>query len=92
MFCPPLPDTLFPVLAPLSLPSLVGTYNNQYMVVDMSKITLGKQIEDWALTVVEQIPGLVEYSDQTQALRRGQGLNRLQITPHHITLLKMASD
>ncbi|XP_041943888.1 phospholipase B-like 1 [Alosa sapidissima] len=48
-----------------------GTYNNQYMIVDTSKVTLGEQIEDWALTVVEQIPGLVEYSDQTQALRRG---------------------
>ncbi|KAL2100693.1 hypothetical protein ACEWY4_002454 [Coilia grayii] len=48
-----------------------GTYNNQYMVVDMSKVTLGKELEDWSLTVVEQIPGLVEYSDQTPALRRG---------------------
>lgn len=32
---------------------------------------LGHSIDDGALTVVEQIPGLVEYSDQTQALRRG---------------------
>ncbi|XP_056143725.1 phospholipase B-like 1 [Lampris incognitus] len=48
-----------------------GTYNNQYMVVDRSKIKLGHSIDDGALTVVEQIPGLVEYSDQTQALRRG---------------------
>ncbi|KAJ8387576.1 hypothetical protein AAFF_G00152720 [Aldrovandia affinis] len=48
-----------------------GTYNNQYMVVDLSKVSLGSRIEEGALTVVEQIPGLVEYSDQTQALRRG---------------------
>uniref|UniRef100_A0A672RIQ5 Phospholipase B-like n=1 Tax=Sinocyclocheilus grahami TaxID=75366 RepID=A0A672RIQ5_SINGR len=48
-----------------------GTYNNQYMVVDVSKVHLGNSLEDGALTVVEQIPGLVEYSDQTQALRRG---------------------
>lgn len=48
-----------------------GTYNNQYMVVDRSRVKLGHSIEDGALTVVEQIPGLVEYSDQTQALRRG---------------------
>lgn len=32
---------------------------------------LGRSIDDGALTVVEQIPGLVEFSDQTQALRRG---------------------
>uniref|UniRef100_A0A8C7P9P8 Phospholipase B-like n=1 Tax=Oncorhynchus mykiss TaxID=8022 RepID=A0A8C7P9P8_ONCMY len=48
-----------------------GTYNNQYMIVDMRKVTLGHSIEDGALTVVEQIPGLVEFSDQTQTLRRG---------------------
>uniref|UniRef100_A0A8C9TRS7 Phospholipase B-like n=1 Tax=Scleropages formosus TaxID=113540 RepID=A0A8C9TRS7_SCLFO len=48
-----------------------GTYNSQYMVVDLSKVFLGSRIEDGALTVVEQIPGLVMYSDQTQALRRG---------------------
>ncbi|XP_062335377.1 phospholipase B-like 1 [Osmerus eperlanus] len=48
-----------------------GTYNNQYMVLDRSRVKLGHSLEDGALTVVEQIPGLVEYSDQTQALRRG---------------------
>ncbi|CAJ1075832.1 phospholipase B-like 1 [Xyrichtys novacula] len=48
-----------------------GTYNNQYMVLDRSKVKLGHSVADGALTVVEQIPGLVEYSDQTQALRRG---------------------
>ncbi|XP_008328494.1 phospholipase B-like 1 [Cynoglossus semilaevis] len=48
-----------------------GTYNNQYMILDRSKVQLGHSVEDGALTVVEQIPGLVEHSDQTQALRRG---------------------
>lgn len=48
-----------------------GTYNNQYMVLDRSKVKLGQSLADGALIVVEQIPGLVEYSDQTQALRRG---------------------
>lgn len=48
-----------------------GTYNNQYMVVDVSKVALGSFISDGALTIVEQIPGLVEHSDQTQALRLG---------------------
>lgn len=50
---------------------LLGTYNNQYMVVDRSKVKLSYSIDYGALTVVEQIPGLVEYSDQTEALRRG---------------------
>uniref|UniRef100_A0A8C5D6R8 Phospholipase B-like n=1 Tax=Gouania willdenowi TaxID=441366 RepID=A0A8C5D6R8_GOUWI len=48
-----------------------GTYNNQYMVVDRSRVKLGHSISEGALTVVEQIPGLVEFSDQTQALRSG---------------------
>lgn len=43
------------------------------MVLDRSKVKLGHSVADGALTVVEQIPGLVEYSDQTQALRRGSG-------------------
>lgn len=51
---------------------LSGTYNNQYMVVDLKRVSLGKQIEEWSLTVVEQIPGLVVYSDQSQALRHGE--------------------
>lgn len=51
--------------------TLQGTYNNQYMVLDRSKVKLGHSVDDGALTVVEQIPGLVEYSDQTQALRMG---------------------
>lgn len=51
--------------------TLQGTYNNQYMVLDRSKVKLGRSVDDGALTVVEQIPGLVEYSDQTQALRMG---------------------
>ncbi|KAL3967401.1 Rho GTPase-activating protein 20 [Sarotherodon galilaeus] len=48
-----------------------GTYNSQYMVVDLSRISLSKSIRDGALTVVEQIPGKVMHSDQTRALRRG---------------------
>ncbi|XP_063337660.1 phospholipase B-like 1 isoform X2 [Pelmatolapia mariae] len=47
-----------------------GTYNSQYMVVDLSRISLSKSIRDGALTVVEQIPSKVMHSDQTRALRR----------------------
>lgn len=49
-----------------------GTYNSQYMVVDLNRISLGHSMENGALTVVEQIPGKVMHSDQTQALRRGR--------------------
>lgn len=38
----------------------------------MSKVSLGSRLDDGALTIVEQIPGLVEYSDQTEALRFGK--------------------
>ncbi len=34
-----------------------GTYNNQYMVLDLKKIELNKVVHDDALWVVEQIPG-----------------------------------
>ncbi|XP_061561501.1 LOW QUALITY PROTEIN: phospholipase B-like 1 [Phycodurus eques] len=48
-----------------------GTYNNQYMVVDLGKFSPGHSIRTGALTVVEQIPGKVIHTDQTQALRGG---------------------
>ncbi|XP_044034726.1 phospholipase B-like 1 isoform X1 [Siniperca chuatsi] len=48
-----------------------GTYNSQYMLVDLSRVSLGHSIRNGALIVVEQIPGKVMHSDQTQALRRG---------------------
>jgi len=36
-----------------------GTYNNQYMVIDLSKFTPNKGLEEGLLQIVEQIPGLV---------------------------------
>jgi len=48
-----------------------GTYNNQYMILDLSRVHLGERIDDGALWVVEQIPGLVEYADTTSILRTG---------------------
>ncbi len=46
----------------------IGTYNNQYMVLDLKKVTLKKEIEDDAFWVVEQIPGSVwrNYIKDTQ--------------------------
>lgn len=48
-----------------------GTYNNQYMVLDLKLVNLTNEIRDNALWVVEQIPGLVEAGDQTAILREG---------------------
>ncbi|KAM4902232.1 phospholipase B-like 1 [Sylvia borin] len=48
-----------------------GTYNNQYMVLDLKKVKLQRSLDDGALYIVEQIPTLVEYSDQTNVLRKG---------------------
>lgn len=48
-----------------------GTYNNQYMIMDLKRFTPNVGFKDGALWVVEQIPGLVEYSDQTPILREG---------------------
>ena len=54
----------------------VGTYNNQYMVIDLKRIRLSERISDGALWVVEQIPGLVEGGDQTDILRTGERRTR----------------
>ncbi len=48
-----------------------GTYNNQYMVMDLKKVDRGSTIQEDALWVVEQIPGLVVGADQTPILRAG---------------------
>ena len=36
-----------------------GTYNNQYMLLDLKKVQLKKSLLTGALWVVEQIPGYV---------------------------------
>jgi len=48
-----------------------GTYNNQYMVIDLKKIRLGRELADETLRVIEQMPGLVVGADQTAILRTG---------------------
>merc|ERR1719500_1459861 len=45
-----------------------GTYNNQWMVVDLSKV-LGRRLDDGALWVMEQLPGRTWAEDQTSVLR-----------------------
>ncbi|XP_020608826.1 phospholipase B-like 1 [Orbicella faveolata] len=48
-----------------------GTYNNQYMVLDLKQVQLKKPLLKGALWVVEQIPGLVVSGDQTEILSEG---------------------
>ncbi|ELU08391.1 hypothetical protein CAPTEDRAFT_181876 [Capitella teleta] len=48
-----------------------GTYNNQYMMIDLKRVKLNQELLDGALWVVEQIPGLVKGDDQTDILRTG---------------------
>ncbi|KAL6114263.1 plbd2 [Pungitius sinensis] len=46
-----------------------GTYNNQWMIVDYNHFTPGRtDIKEGLFVVLEQIPGLVLYSDKTQEL------------------------
>ena len=54
-----------------SVPLLLGTYNNQYMVIDLKKVELKKNIHDDALWVAEQIPTKVAAGDMTPMLRTG---------------------
>ena len=46
----------------LLLALFIGTYNNQYMVLDLKKVTLKQSINDSAFWVVEQIPGWVYHT------------------------------
>jgi len=48
-----------------------GTYNNQYMAVNVGAFVPGGALPADLLTVVEQIPGLVVSGDATQELERG---------------------
>nr|XP_042130131.1 phospholipase B-like 1 isoform X2 [Peromyscus maniculatus bairdii] len=47
-----------------------GTYNNQYMVLDLKKVHIKKRLDEGTLYIVEQIPTYVEYSEQTNVLRK----------------------
>jgi len=48
-----------------------GTYNNQWLVLDLSKFTPGKDIKPDTFWVVEQMPGMVEGHDQSTLLGYG---------------------
>jgi hypothetical protein len=49
-----------------------GTYNNQFMILDMKQVDLdNKVINNEAMYIVEQIPGAFEINDITEMLRYG---------------------
>lgn len=47
----------------------VASYNNEWMIVDYNKFTPGMPLNNGLLTVLDQIPGTVTWSDQTNLLR-----------------------
>lgn len=48
-----------------------GTYNNQWMVLDLNKFTPGKDLPADTMWVAEQFPGVVGTRDVTEILRYG---------------------
>ena len=49
-----------------------GTYNNQYMILDLNLIDLkNKTIPEKSLMIIEQIPGETEINDVTDILKKG---------------------
>ena len=49
-----------------------GTYNNQYMILDVNKIDLeNKTIPEKSLMIIEQIPGETQINDVTHILKEG---------------------
>eukprot|EP00672_Neobodo_designis_P027158 CAMPEP_0174835438 /NCGR_PEP_ID=MMETSP1114-20130205/5403_1 /TAXON_ID=312471 /ORGANISM="Neobodo designis, Strain CCAP 1951/1" /LENGTH=536 /DNA_ID=CAMNT_0016069385 /DNA_START=125 /DNA_END=1735 /DNA_ORIENTATION=+ len=48
-----------------------GTYNNQWMVLDLNKFTPGKPLVKDTMWVAEQMPGIVASKDVTEMLRYG---------------------
>jgi hypothetical protein len=50
----------------LLLLACAGTYNNQYIVVDLKLFSPGAELQQGLLTIVEQMPGLVMTADKTQ--------------------------
>ncbi|KAL0612466.1 Phospholipase B-like 1 [Plecturocebus cupreus] len=57
-----------------------GTYNNQYMVLDLKKVKLNHSLDKGTLYIVEQIPTYVEYSEQTDVLRKAHLVARWSVT------------
>jgi hypothetical protein len=48
-----------------------GTYNNQYMIIDLTKFIPGEDPHPGLLWVAEQVPGLVVAADMTSVLSLG---------------------
>jgi hypothetical protein len=59
-----------------------GTYNNQYIVVDLNKFSPGSELQPGLLTIVEQMPGLVMSGDLTSVSEGLMGADvQQQVTP-----------
>jgi hypothetical protein len=47
-----------------------GTYNNEWMIVDYNLFTPGAPLRDNLLIVLDQMPGIIIWTDQTDFLRK----------------------
>jgi len=48
-----------------------GTYNNQWIVVDLKRFKRYDEVRHGTLTILEQIPGLIEFGDESRILEKG---------------------
>eukprot|EP01088_Endostelium_zonatum_P017361 TRINITY_DN508_c1_g1_i1.p1 TRINITY_DN508_c1_g1~~TRINITY_DN508_c1_g1_i1.p1 ORF type:complete len:545 (-),score=115.19 TRINITY_DN508_c1_g1_i1:56-1690(-) len=48
-----------------------GTYNNQWIVLDLKRFVPFTAVQSGTLTILEQIPGTIEFSDQSKTLEKG---------------------
>ncbi|KAG2499896.1 hypothetical protein HYH03_002184 [Edaphochlamys debaryana] len=48
-----------------------GTYNNQYMIVDVNRFVPHQELQPGLLWVLEQLPGMIKAADMTDELVRG---------------------
>lgn len=63
------------------------------MVLDLKKVTIMKSLDKGSLYIVEQIPTYVEYSDQTNVLRKGTFSSYCQdCVPIHVRCFHFCCD
>jgi hypothetical protein len=47
---------------------LTKSYNNEWMIIDYNRFNPGEPLKKGLLTVLEQLPGLIEWQDKTDVL------------------------
>jgi len=54
-----------------------GTYTNQWLIVDNNKFNSNGNLDKGLLTVLEEVPGLIIYNDQTDHLISKKSLKKI---------------